>query len=229
MNLMRLVERKFRNMFTSERAKYSIISVKPYWVVNKLSEHSIVVDIGTGPEADFSQNLMRRYGLKAYGFDPTRKHHPHLEFIVKKMNGLFKYYKYAISDANGTKTFFESFENVSGSFFRDHINVTKDTIRSYDVRTITLDTIFDILNIDHIDVLKMDVEGEEYLVLSSVSDTTLKRIDQIVVEFHHHCVDCFSVALTRNVIQILETAGFKPYTTDYINYLFFRDTLRSKT
>lgn len=74
----------------------------------------------------------------------------------------------------------------------------------------------------------MDVEGKEYLVFNSVSDATLQKIDQIVIEFHHHCVDCLSVALTCNIIQILEAAGFTPYTTDYLNYLFFRKTLRFK-
>lgn len=235
MNLIRKVVRKFqahlKMMFSiPKEKKYNIISVKPHYkIVDKLNDHSIVVDLGTGRDADFSQNLIRRYGLKAYGFDPTKKNHPNLDSIVKKTKGLFKYYKYAISDTNGTKTFFESLENISGSFFNDHINVKRDAIRSYDVQTIRLDTIFDILNINHIDLLKMDIEGEEYSVLSSVSDATLKRIDQIAVEFHHHCIDHFSVADTRNIIQILENAGFISHTTDYINYLFFRNTINRKT
>lgn len=90
MSSIRLIERKFHDIFTYERTKYNITSVKPYWIVNDLSKHSIVVNVGTGPEADFSQNLIRRYGLKAHGFDPTIKHHPNLENIVKKMNGFFK-------------------------------------------------------------------------------------------------------------------------------------------
>lgn len=229
MNFSRKVVRKFqahlRTIFSiPKEKKYNIISVKPHYkIVDRLHEHNIVVDLGTDEDADFSQDLTRRFGLKAYGFDPTKKHHPNLESIVKKTKGRFKYYKCAISDSNGTRPFFESLRNISGSFFNDHINVKQNAIRSYVVKTIKLDTVFDILNLDHVDLLKMDIEGEEYSVLTSVHEATLKKIDQIVVEFHHDSIDRFSIADTRNIIRILETAGFRSHTTDHISYLFFRD------
>lgn len=161
--------------------------------------------------------------MKAYGFDPTLKHHPRLDSVVEKTEGHFKYYKYAISDTNGTRPFFESIENVSGSFLNTHINVKQDTIRSYDVETVTLNKIFEILNVDYIDLLKMDIEGEEYSVLASAPDSVLRAINQMVVEFHHDIIDGLTIACTRNVVRMLKTAGFRSHTTDYVNYLFFRD------
>lgn len=209
-------------MSIPKEKKYKIISIKPvYKIVDKLSDRSVVVDLGTGENADFSLELIKRYGLKAFGFDPTRKHHSILDSIAKKTEGRFQYYKYAISNKKGTKTFFESLENRSGSFFEDHINVKKDSIRPYLVETIELDAIFDILGIDSIDILKMDIEGQEYSVLASVSATTLRRISQLVVEFHHGTIDRFSTAATRSIVWKLTANGFKSHTIDNVNYLFF--------
>lgn len=202
---------------------HRIISVRPnYQIVNQLSENSIVVDLGTGEDADFSQDLIHRFGLRIFGFEPTRKHHDKLDAIVERTKGHFKYFKYAIADADEKRIFFESLTNVSGSFFKDHINVKRDRICSYEVNAIRLDTMFDILKIDHIDLLKMDIEGEEYSVFASANVGTLKKIDQIVVEFHHDTIDRFSSADTERVVRALETDGFEPYTEDYTNYLFFR-------
>jgi FkbM family methyltransferase len=227
-NLMRKTIRKLQVCCKTiysipKEKKHNIISVKPnYKIVDNLSKKSIIVDIGTGANADFSQELIDLYGLKSYGFDPTRKHHPLLDLIVEKRRGFFKYYKYAMSNKCGTKPFYESLENVSGSFFRSHCNVKRDEIRTYDVKTVTLDSIFGILNTDHIDLLKMDIEGEEYSVFNSVTPNTLKKIDQIVVEFHHNSVENFSVAQTRSIIQILKKSGFLAHTIDDENFLFYQ-------
>ena len=228
MNSTRIALRKIKVVFhklLSIRGKrrYNIISVKPnYQIVNKLNENSIVVDLGTGEDADFSQDLIQRYGLRIFGFEPTRKHHGNLDSVVEKTKGHFKYVKYAIADADGKRIFFESLTNVSGSFFKDHINIKRDKIRSYEVDAIRFDRIFDILGIGNIDLLKMDIEGGEYAVFASANVVTLGKIDQIAVEFHHDTIDHFSLADTNRVIRALETVGFESYTEDYTNYLFFR-------
>jgi FkbM family methyltransferase len=197
--------------------------VKPnYQIVNKLNEKSIVVDLGTGEDADFSQDLIQRFGLRVFGFEPTRKHHDKLDSVVRRTKGHFEYFKYAIADTDEKRIFFESLTNVSGSFFKDHINIKRDKIRSYEVSAIRFDRIFDILKIDHVDLLKMDIEGGEYAVFASASVVTLRKIDQIVVEFHHDTIDRFSLADTDGVIHALENVGFESYTEDYTNYLFFR-------
>jgi FkbM family methyltransferase len=166
------------------------------------------------------------YGLRAYGFDPTRKHHAHLDSIVNETNGKFKHYRFAISDTDESRVFYETLDNVSGSFFSDHENIRRDTTRSYEVRTITLDGIFDLLGVDQIDIMKMDIEGGEYSTLSAVSKATFRKIDQMAVEFHHHCVNQFSFKNTKDIIQTLQAVGFESYTTDSINYLFFHEAIR---
>jgi len=202
---------------------YNIISINPcYKIVDKLDKNSIIIDFGTGNDADFSIFLIRMYNLKSFGFDPTRKHFNSLNKIEKEKNGKFKFLNLALSDNNKKKIFYETRENVSGSFFKDHINIKNDTTSLYKVNVITINDLFRRLNIKKIDLLKMDVEGEEYIVIPKLKKDIFDKIDQLVIEFHHHCVDGYSFKDTKNCIDIIKSFNFKSYTVDKINYLFYK-------
>jgi FkbM family methyltransferase len=202
--------------------KYRIINIRPiYKIIDNLNNKSVIVDLGTGREADFSQELIKRYRVTAIGFDPTLKHHQNLDSVVKQTNGAFRYYKYAISNKCGSKRFYESISNVSGSFHDSHLNIRPNCYKEYMVETITIHEIFNFLKIDHIDLLKIDIEGEEYCILDSLFND-LNKINQIVIEFHHNSVTAFKFEHTDAFIKKLETAGFTSHTIDNENYLFFR-------
>jgi FkbM family methyltransferase len=203
--------------------KYNIISVAPcYQIINKLDEKSIIVDIGTGDNADFSQAMIKGFSLKCYGFDPTKKHFNSLKTLEAKSNEHFKIFNYALCAQKGKKEFHESRQNISGSFSKEHINIRRDESISYQVETITLADIFKIIGHAKIDLLKMDAEGEEYEIIKSVDKVTLEKINQLVIEFHHHCIGGLSYKDTQHCLKILTSHGFKNYTTDKINYLFFK-------
>lgn len=203
---------------------HNIISIGPiYYIVGDLKDNSIVVDVGAGSEAEFSKELIKLFGLRSFGFDPTRKHHEFLEALSEKAGPFFKFYKFALSENKGTKHFYETRENVSGSFYHDHTNIKSDKILEYDVETITLKDIFSLLNTVNIDLIKLDIEGEEYAVLGSAGKEVFERISQLVVEFHHGIVDRFTMADTQRVVEYLKGLGYIVYTKDTRNYLFFRN------
>lgn len=206
-----------------QRRWFHLVFIEPdYWIRNSLRESSIVVDCGTGDSADFSQNLIQMYGAKCYGFEPAQKHHASLNKVARRHKGLFQYYPFAISDSNSAQKFFESDRNISGSLLDDHNNVINDPVISYDVETITLDKIFEVLGVVKIDLVKLDIEGEEYPVLRSISKDSLDRIEQIVVEFHHFCVARYTEAYTSKVVTRLKHSGFRSFTNDGKTFLFFR-------
>ena len=202
---------------------YHIVFVPPcYWIRDTLNENSVVVDCGTGDDADFSQYLIHRFGVRVIGFEPTRKHHLYLDQIVKETGGKFSYFEYALSADKGSKVFYESRQNVSGSVFNDHSNIKHDDCVTYEVDLLNITGIFDLVGLSRIDLLKLDVEGEEYDLLEEVEEETLAKITQIVVEFHHHCIDRYSWNDTHKVVERLRQSGFSSYTRDSRNYLFWR-------
>lgn len=203
--------------------KHNITTIDPcYKIIDKLNNKSIVIDIGTGNDADFSQELIKKYNLKSYGFDPTRKHFDFLKKIESENEGKFKIFNIALSEKNTEKTFFESKQNISGSFDELHVNVQKDDVSSYKVKSLTLKDIIKMTGENKIDLVKIDVEGEEYGVINKLDNETLKQIDQLIIEFHHHCIKNISFKKTKECIALLKKFGFRHYTTDNINFLFFR-------
>jgi len=222
--LMSLQRRVFQPLI--RRAKETHLGlrfVQPCYVVsNRLHSNSVILDIGTGHDADFSQALIHKYGVRSYGCDPTEKHHTALNTVVTKTEGAFTYVPFALAEQSGMLTFHESEQNVSGSLFSDHCNIKKDRISSYQVRAVTLDELCSYLQLAHADLVKMDIEGGEYGVIRSFPDHIWNMVDQFVIEFHHHCIDRFTWEDTQDCITLFEQHGFQSYTRDRINYTFFR-------
>jgi FkbM family methyltransferase len=199
------------------------IFVKPnYYIIDNLDSKSVIIDVGTGNDADLSQNLITKYGLKSYGFDPTLKHQESLKHIEKESGRKFTIFDSALSDKTGTAEFNESTSDISGSFSTDHINMKRGTIKKYLVKTITLEDILSKLSLAKVNLIKIDIEGEGYKVINSLTKDLTNKVDQFVFEFHHHCIDKYSVLDTLKSIKKLELLGFKYYSNDGINYLFYR-------
>ena len=58
-----------------------------------------------------------------------------------------------------------------------------------------------------IDLIKMDIEGEEIEVLATATDEQLQRVVQLTVEFHDF-IDSASVPAIQGVIHRLQSLGF---------------------
>ncbi|MEZ4195097.1 MAG: FkbM family methyltransferase [Candidatus Paceibacterota bacterium] len=120
--------------------------------------------------------------------------------------------------------FFENAHSESGSIFNTHVNSKTTDVQSYEVESVTIDDIIELLKVPKIDLLKIDIEGSEYDVLNNVSPTTLGKISQLIVEFHHGTVSEFTPEDTHRVRRKLQEQGFIEFSEDGVNFLFFRPT-----
>jgi len=219
-NLLKLV---LKNSLLGKKPENMVFIRPDYYIINKLTSNSLIFDIGTGNDANFSQDLIKHFGLKSYGFDPTRKHYEALKQVEKESQKKFTIFNYALSDKSGEAEFNESSSNISGSFFCDHINIKNDNIKKYVVKIISLQDIFSKLAITKVDLVKIDVEGEEYKIIDSLTKNLTEKIDQFVFEFHHHCIDKYSILDNLKAIKKMGSLGFYFYSNDGINYLFYKN------
>lgn len=196
-----------------------------YDIVDVLSSSSIVMDFGLGPDADFSTHLIQGYGLRVHGFDPTRKHASGLLRVVSRHNSLFVFYPYALSADSKRAPFYESRTQVSGALRTDHPNTRGLGAVAYEVQCVTLDDAMNLVDTNWVDLLKLDVEGAEYEVIDSLSRSTIDRVGQLIVEFHHHCLPSVTPEQTTDSVRRLKSFGFRAYTLDGVNYLFYRPSL----
>jgi natural product biosynthesis luciferase-like monooxygenase protein/FkbM family methyltransferase len=78
--------------------------------------------------------------------------------------------------------------------------------QKYNCQVKTLSEVIRELDIEHIDLLKIDVEGSEFDVLSGIRDADWRRINQIAIEVH-------SRAILNRITSLLEAHGFR-YVVD---------------
>ncbi|MGE5838250.1 MAG: FkbM family methyltransferase [Acidobacteriota bacterium] len=229
---MNVVARATRRM-GRELTKYSrlrkarregLVYVSPNFLYRpNLSRDSVVIDGGCSYEADFSLCLVQRHGVRAFGVDPTRKHREALRTLEVRYPGRFVHVPCAIAAADGLLTFHESRVNESGSLFTDHVNVIQDETTSYDVEAVTLGSLLKRLGVKSVDILKLDLEGAEYELLAGLTSAQLQPFNQVFVEFHHHAVGHFVEADTRGLVDRIAGFGFRSFSLDDHNYLFYRD------
>jgi FkbM family methyltransferase len=95
---------------------------------------------------------------------------------------------------------------MSGSVFPTECHV-KDGYLSGErirVRTVRLDTLIKRFGLERVDLIKMDIEGAEYPVLTDPS-LDLSRVENIVVEVHYR----YGSRESQEIIRALAKHGFK--------------------
>lgn len=122
---------------------------------------------------------------------------------------------------------------------RMHFNVNKnlcsslhfseDSTRKVEVEAVTLDHALAKESASRIDLIKMDIEGEELAVLGGASPELLSRVVQLTVEFHDF-LDPKSVPEIHSVIMRLRGLGFHPIRFSWRSFgdmLFINQKLAS--
>ncbi|MHC1599054.1 MAG: FkbM family methyltransferase [Candidatus Methanofastidiosia archaeon] len=149
------------------------------------SAASVVADVGSN-EGFYAMKLKQENpGLKVYSFEPN----PNALFLLEKNikeNDIknVNIHKCALSDISEQRSF-QIVDEITaiGGFrifgYRPWLDV--DRIKRIMVRSFTLDEM--LKDEDHIDILKIDVEGAEYKVLNGAEKTLLKT-SNVVVECH---------------------------------------------
>ena len=184
--------------------------------------NSVVIDVGCASDPDFSLHLIERFGVRAFGVDPTEKHAPALQELQRKLNGRFTHLPLAVAAHPGTLTFHESLRNDSGSILADHGNVLRDETRSYEVEAVTPRELCERAEVPRCDLLKLDLEGAEYELIEALQPDDLAPFAQVFVEFHHHAFERFSPGDTDRAADKIAGFGFERFSVDDHNFLFFR-------
>lgn len=106
---------------------------------------------------------------------------------------------------------------ISGSVYGHHDYAGGGVLT---VETINLESLLHLVNRDICDILKMDVEGAEYEILADLCETGLiKKVGQLLVEFHHFCTD-YTLQDTDQIIDRILNNGFSLVHIEGRNYTF---------
>jgi FkbM family methyltransferase len=145
-----------------------------------LNENSVIYSFGIGEDLSFDKAIIKKHHCHVYGFDPTPKAIQWLK--TQKSPETFHFYDFGIGSESGYMDFYlpKNPEHVSGSLVvQNNIDVKeKVTVKMKALKDIMIE-----LGHNHIDVLKMDIEGAEYEVIENIISDNIS-VSQILIEFH---------------------------------------------
>lgn len=158
----------------------------------------LVVDCGAH-KGEFAHSVVAAWGARCHSIEAS----PVL-FETLDLPAGAKGYNFAVSGEDGEITF-----TISDNPEASHIGAPS---RSGETQEITVPTrslagFLDSLGDEHIDLLKLDIEGAEIAALESLTDSHLARIGQITAEFHDFCGYVTSEQVDAAIAR-LEAAGF---------------------
>ena len=141
-----------------------------------LTSESIVFDLG-GYKGDFAFEINRKYNCHVYVYEPVKKFY--LECLERfENNKKIKCFNYGLSDTNGK---FPIGDNDDGS------SIIRNNTSSNNEEIIVKSFIdeFNHLQLSQIDLLKINIEGPEFLILPQIiSHNIVQKIENIQVQFH---------------------------------------------
>ena len=175
-----------------------------------LNAESVVYSVGLGNDISFDRAIIQKYGVQVFGFDPTPTSLAYL--ATQQLPAQFCYFPYALAAEDGNLAFFPPPEkgHVSFSLLPRTASHLAPTEKPVLVAARRLQSIMQELGHDHIDILKMDVEGAEYAILEEMLNSGI-RPRQLLVEFHHR-FQSIGFAKTRAVIAALHGIGYRILT-----------------
>lgn len=191
------------------------------WIVatEKIDQHSVVYSFGVGEDVSFDVALIEKYGVTVHAFDPTPKS---IDWVRKQvLPKAFQLHPFGIAAFDGSVSFSppENPDHVSHTLL-DRVSTKHQAITAPVKR---LSTIMSELGHDHIDILKMDVEGAEYDVIEDIARSGI-RPHQILVEFHHRFPEV-GVEKTKSALETLRSMGYELFAVSESNeeYSFVRN------
>jgi len=171
-----------------------------------LNSNSIVYSFGIGEDISFDQSVIDSYGCNVFAFDPTPKSIAWIK--SQQLSPKFNFFDYGIDAKTGFVNFnLPKNENyVSGSIL-NHQNVNENNTVSVPMKCFK--DITQLLGHKHIDVLKIDIEGSEYVVIDDILAGGVE-IDQILLELHERFFDD-GKAKTRALLKSLKDHGYSVF------------------
>jgi FkbM family methyltransferase len=168
-----------------------------------LSRGSIVYSLGVGEDIGFDLALIERFGASVHAFDPTPGA---VEWVrSRQLPAGFHFHPVGIADFDGVAEFSAPVAEGNVCFTLLEREGGRGPAIEAEVRR--LPTVLAELGHDHIDLLKMDIEGAEYTVLPDLIRSGIP-VRQILVEFHHRFRNVGNEP-TRQAVELLLANGYR--------------------
>lgn len=205
--------------FPAIRKKIEIID--DFCFHGEINRSDTIIDVGCANYPQLGLFFAKK-NYNVYLVDPTRKHKSDLLRLEKEYDNI-RFVDAAIGLSDGKMSFFESDSKISGSLLQSHRNVD-DLSTEYNVDVFSIDSLLIKYNISKVGLLKLDLEGAEFDLILNSSKSIWSSINQVYVEFHHHCTE-YSYKDTLKCVEVLKQYGYLSFKLHRDVFLFYRNNL----
>ncbi|MEO6034317.1 MAG: FkbM family methyltransferase [Verrucomicrobiota bacterium] len=185
---------------------------------DKLNADSIVYSGGIGTDITFEHALVKKFGCSIVLFDPSPTG---LETMTLPGNNIsqFKFHPVALTGHCGMLKIAPPSCIEEGSW-----SMQRKDSATLEVPCINLPALLTQNHHQHIDLLKIDIEGSEYEVIDDLL-THRVPIRQLLVEFHHGNIHLPGIARNQTIRAILKlrAAGYYLIDQSGSNHSFLRE------
>jgi FkbM family methyltransferase len=177
--------------------------------------HTFLLDLirPNGTILDFGANyggfseMAAALCARVIGFEPNPYWQKNMVSLPKNVIVVRK----AIAAKRGTCSFYLEDKGGTNSSLHKRNEEQKQTVN---VETITLEDAIALQPAERVELIKIDIEGEELALLQTASAEALQRAAQITVEFE----DYHGVAAIRSAIRRMKSLGFWTVRFSWRNY-----------
>ena len=180
-----------------------------------LDEKSIVHSGGIGSDISFEHELVRRYGCHIVLYDPSPTGVRTMALPENKIPQ-FHFVPFALAGNHGTLKIAPPLQPDGDAWFP-----RADAAGTLEVPCIDLQTSMKQSGHQHIDLLKLDIEGSEYEVIDNLLQNRIP-VRQICVEFHHAILPGYRRSQTVRAIRKLILNGYKLICREGENLTFIK-------
>tara|TARA_R110002020_G_scaffold268231_3_gene483384 strand:+ start:1633 stop:2253 length:621 start_codon:yes stop_codon:yes gene_type:complete len=146
-----------------------------------LNSDSVVVDLG-GYKGDFADIIHRKFNSNVYAFEPFKEFYDVMEGRFNS-NKKIRVFNYGISDKTSTEDFHFSNDGSSLAAVQRFSEEDNKAVSKVEVRSFK--EVYEELNFDVIDLLKINVEGAEYEILENIFENNYTtKIKNFQIQFH---------------------------------------------
>lgn len=210
--------RLFYGLLLTRRVKLLTLSAPDSicpWTIcpDGLDSKSIVYSGGVGSDISFEHELVNHFRCEVVLFDPSPTG---LETMSRPEHKIpqFHFFPVALAGHTGTLKMAPPLDPQGDAWFPQ-----ANAARTIEVPCTDLPSLLERNGHEHIDLLKLDIEGSEYEVIDQILNRRIP-VRQICVEFHHGILPGIRRSLTIRSMLKLIGRGYKLLHQEGANHTF---------
>ncbi len=175
---------------------------------NAVKENPIVYSFGIGGDISFDLEMVKRFNASVYCYDPTVAVEKFKAMCGDREESKSLYFKpIGLALESGTISFYELQNHKDSPVLSGEDSTFNEKKLKFVKAAFSLDVFMKMNDHDWIDILKIDIESNEFNLLEKIEESSLKTT-QLLLEFHaRFVVDGYE--RQNEIYRRLESFGFE--------------------